>query len=89
MDGHDARRRLIEFRDLGLSIDLTNPVSIPKGLKYGFRAGIIEITPPLPNLDEPADDDYRIVYASWDEKRRRDVTDMTNEEFVEFMKSEP
>jgi hypothetical protein len=89
MDRIDVGRRLTEFRNLGLSFDLTEPVTIPKGPKYGFRAGLIEIAPPLPDLAEPVEEDYRIVYASWDEQRRRDVTDMTNEQFVEFMKSEP
>jgi hypothetical protein len=42
-----------------------------------------------PAKTEAADTDYRIVYSSRDKERNLDVTDLGDEEFVSFMKSQP
>jgi hypothetical protein len=56
----------------------------------GFAAGEIKMTPDPTSTDaEAADTDYRIVYSSRDKERSLDVTDLSDGDFVSFMKSQP
>jgi len=52
-----------------------------------FQGGLIMIEGISPE-QQPVKD-YAVFYSSWDGNRRRDVSKLSEEEFVEYMKSQP
>lgn len=53
-----------------------------------FKAGPIMIEA-VALQNQPVSSDYAVIYSSWDGQRRRDVSDLSEEKFVEYMLSQP
>lgn len=91
MDRNTLGHRLDEFQKLGVRCRFAEDViaSIPGGIECStrFRAGRLDIVPPVPDLDEPFVGDHRIIFTSWNGLRLEDITDITNELFIEFMEA--
>ncbi len=58
-------------------------------LFMAFRAGLVMLEPNPYSTELPEDTEFRIWFTSHDGSVRRDVTDMSAEEFVAFMRSQP
>ena len=93
MTALEAKDRLGQFQRVGEDNKLT-VFGFLQGhyqhMIWDFAAGRLQIEPEIHEAEEPAEPpDYRIVYTSRDGERRRDITDLTDDEFVAFMQSEP
>jgi hypothetical protein len=53
-----------------------------------FQAGPIMIEA-ISHEKQPVSSDYAVIYSSWDGQRRQDVSDLSEEEFVQYMLSQP
>jgi hypothetical protein len=53
-----------------------------------LKAGRLRVNPDIQGEDQP-DVDYRIIFKGWESGLERDVTDMSDDDFFEFLRSQP
>ena len=91
MQPQEVKDRLLHLERLGENSGLVVHgflIGRENTIIHDFAAGRVEINPAINEADDE-DVDYRLRYFSWDGRREVDVTDLSDEQFISFMKSEP
>jgi hypothetical protein len=92
LDRQKAGQRLLQFQTLARKKGLTVSGYMPATgvwILADFKAGPVMLEPNPGAPEVPHDSQFRIWYTSWDGLRRRDVTEMGDDDFVAFMAAEP
>ena len=90
MNHSDAMLQIAQLQRLGFNNSLLSEGWLMKDGIWitNFQTGPIMIEA-VSQEAQPVNPDYAIYYSSWDGQRRKEVSRLSEEEFVQYMQSQP
>jgi hypothetical protein len=90
MDRSAAAHQIEHLQSLGFKHNLVIEGWMPKEGRWiiNFQAGPIMIEP-SPFEEYATEPDFTIFYTSWDRQHRKNMSDITKELFVQYIRSQP